>query len=253
MALVFLDLDGTALHEGRPVKGVLESIEALRKNNHTVAIATGRSPRLLYGKDKELGIDNLVLANGSYVTVKGKIIYERYIPNHVVKKAMDYVDAVKADLVIEYVDQYVSYRKDTDIAERFSNIFQIESPDLDTNYYPDKNVFSMVVFNNHDVDKMKAALPELEFNPSNALGYDVNIKGELKAAGVKAMAQYLGYPLAEVYAIGDGHNDITMLKAVGHGIAMGNSLPEVKAAAEYVTTDVNDYGVMNALKYYALI
>ncbi|HPJ23286.1 MAG TPA: Cof-type HAD-IIB family hydrolase [Bacillota bacterium] len=253
MALIFMDLDGTALFQGKPVKGVQESIQKLKENGHLVAIATGRSPLLLYEKDKELGIDILVLANGSFVIVDGKVIHEKYIPSDVVKRMMDYSDMHQTDLVVEYIDEYISYRKDSDIADRFSDIFNIEKPRYDGEHYPDRNVFSMLVFNKDDVNDMKTSLPELAFNESNALGYDVNLKGELKAEGVKAVIDYLKYPWEETYAIGDGHNDITMLKAVRHGIAMGNATDEVKAAAEFVTTDVNDYGVANGLKHYGLI
>ena len=63
----------------------------------------------------------------------------------------------------------------------------------------------------------------------------------------------MNFPIEETYALGDGHNDVTMIQAVKHGIAMGNASQEVKDAAEYVTTDVNDFGVQNALKHYKLI
>jgi len=253
MALIFLDLDGTALYKGKPVKGVLESIKALKANNHLVALATGRSPLLLYDNDKVFDTDLLVLANGGYVLAGGKVIHERYIPSDIVKKLMDYSDREQTDLVIEYSDEYISYRKDSDIANRFSQIFEIENPRYDGEFYPDRKVYSMLVFNKDNVEAMKKANPELAFNESNALGYDVNLQGELKAEGVKALVEYLEYPWEETYAIGDGHNDITMLKYVRHGIAMGNSKDDVKAAAEYVTTDVNDFGVMNALQHYKLI
>ncbi|XMB71638.1 Cof-type HAD-IIB family hydrolase [Mycoplasmatota bacterium WC30] len=253
MALIFIDLDGTALDRGQPAVGVIDSIKALRKNNHKVAIATGRSPRLLYGKEKLLGIDYLVLANGGYVVAKGDVIYERYIPNDVLKKTMDFVDNVKMDLVIEYLDTYVAYRKDTDLPDRFSDLFQIEAPSLDRTFYPDKNVFSMVVFKNERMAEMIEALPELDFNVTGAIGYDVNLKGGLKAEGVRELVKHLGYSEDEVYAIGDGFNDISMIKSVKYGIAMGNAVQELKDVADYVTTDVMDYGIRNALKHYKLI
>jgi len=253
MALIFFDLDGTTLYEGKPAPRVLESMELLRKNNHIIAIATGRSPILLYDKDKDLNTDYLVLSNGYYVTHKGKVIFEKYIPNESVKRFMDYADKHKADLVIEYKDRYVSYKKDTDVADRFSDLFAIDKPKLDSKFYPEENVFAMVVFETEDVEAMKEAFPELQFNLSNALGYDVNIKGDMKAEGINALIKYLDYPEDEVYAIGDGHNDISMIKAVKHGIAMGNATKELKAVAEYVTTSVNDAGVYNAMKHYKLI
>lgn len=253
MALIFFDLDGTTLYRGRPASRVLECIQLLKENNHTIAIATGRSPILLYDKDKELGIDYTVLANGYYVSYKGNVIYERYIPNDVVKRFMDFVDHHKADLVVEYKDRYVAYRKETDISDKFSDLFDIARPKLDDKYYPEENVFAMVVFASDDVIAMKKEFPELEFNLSNEFGYDVNIKGDMKAEGVKALIKHLNIPEDEVYAVGDGLNDLSMIKTVKHGIAMGNASDELKKAANYVTTSVHEDGVYNAMKYYKLI
>lgn len=253
MALVCMDLDGTILYEGKPVKGVLESIKLLKENNHDVAIATGRSPLLLYDLDKKLNVDYLILANGGYVKANNKVIYERYIPNDIVKKMMEYSDSERFDLVIEYDDEYLAYRKDTDVPDRFCNIFKIDLPALDRNIYPNRNVFSMLVFDKNKVEGMRRELPELQFNLSNELGFDVNANGGLKADGINALAKHLGYDVKDVYAIGDGYNDISMIQLVGHGIAMGNAGNELKQAAEYVTTDVNDYGLLNALKHYHLI
>lgn len=253
MALIFFDLDGTTLDEGTPAKGVIESIKALKANNHIVAIATGRTPSVLEGKDKLLGIENLVLGNGSYVVCNNEVIYERSIPNELVKRFMDFSDKMDADLVIEYLDRYVAYSKKTDVPDRFSDMFKLTRPILDSNFYQDEKVFAMVVFETERVKQYQDAFPELTFNISNSLGFDVNLKGGLKAEGIEEIIKYLNYSGDDVYALGDGHNDISMLKAAKHGIAMGNASDEVKEVAEYVTTNVDDFGVYNALKHYNLI
>ena len=48
-------------------------------------------------------------------------------------------------------------------------------------------------------------------------------------------------------AFGDGGNDIEMLRHAGIGVAMGNANDEVKAAADIVTTSVDDDGVANSI------
>lgn len=253
MALIFIDLDNTMLFKGKPAKGVKETIKELKEKNHIVAIATGRNPKLLYGVDKELEIDNLVLANGSYVVWHKEVIRENYIDNSVVKRMMDFADQEKFDLVIEYLDEYISYRKDTDAADKFSENYHLEKARYDNKFYPQRNVFAMVVFSDNVVEKIKQFFPELQFNKSSQYGYDVNPSGDLKAEGIKAVINHLQYPLEEIYAIGDSYNDVSMLKLVKHGIAMGNAVEELKKVAEYITTDVNDNGVYNAMKHYKLI
>ena len=44
-----------------------------------------------------------------------------------------------------------------------------------------------------------------------------------------------------------------MLKVAGHGVAMGNALASLKDVADYVTTSVDEDGVMNALRHFRLI
>lgn len=66
-------------------------------------------------------------------------------------------------------------------------------------------------------------------------------------------AQYYHTSAANCYAFGDSNNDAEMIKAAGHGIAMGNACNELKAIADYVTTDIDEDGIMNALKHFELI
>ena len=54
--------------------------------------------------------------------------------------------------------------------------------------------------------------------------------GITKGSGLTALAEMLDIPMHDVMAFGDGENDIEMLQAAGIGIAMGNAMPEVKAA-----------------------
>ena len=67
------------------------------------------------------------------------------------------------------------------------------------------------------------------------------------------IADRLGIDISETMAFGDGGNDESMLRAAGVGVAMGNALDSVKAHADYVTTDVDNDGVWNALKHFGII
>ena len=51
-------------------------------------------------------------------------------------------------------------------------------------------------------------------------------------------------------SFGDGENDIPMIKAAGLGVAMGNALDTVKAAADTVTLTNDENGVAAAIKKY---
>ena len=51
-------------------------------------------------------------------------------------------------------------------------------------------------------------------------------------------------------AIGDGYNDLSMIKFVGLGIAMGNAQEPVKKAADYITLSNEEDGVAEALEHF---
>jgi hydroxymethylpyrimidine pyrophosphatase-like HAD family hydrolase len=59
--------------------------------------------------------------------------------------------------------------------------------------------------------------------------------------------------MEDVYAFGDGLNDIEMIKGVGTGVAMGNAVEELKRHADLVTADVADDGISKALSKLGLI
>jgi hydroxymethylpyrimidine pyrophosphatase-like HAD family hydrolase len=82
---------------------------------------------------------------------------------------------------------------------------------------------------------------------------DVNLKGMNKQLGIDKMLEHFGIPLECAMAFGDGGNDIPMLQHVPYGVAMGNANDAVKAAAWYVTGDVDEGGLVNALEKFGLL
>ncbi len=71
---------------------------------------------------------------------------------------------------------------------------------------------------------------------------DLSPVGVSKASGLQHVCDRIGLTAADVLAIGDGRNDIEMLGWAGRGVAMGQSVDEVKAAADDVTASVHDEG-----------
>lgn len=51
-----------------------------------------------------------------------------------------------------------------------------------------------------------------------------------------------------VLAVGDSRNDVPMLAWAGTGVAMGNAVPDVRAAVRYVTADNENDGVAQAIE-----
>ncbi len=114
----------------------------------------------------------------------------------------------------------------------------------------------MIVINSkEDEEPMRKALSPY-FNIQrhrNEYSFDLTIKGESKAKGIKELVKGLNKDIKDTIAFGDGRNDIEMLEEVELGIAMGNSMIEAKQAAKYITSDIDDDGIMKALQYFSLI
>lgn len=72
---------------------------------------------------------------------------------------------------------------------------------------------------------------------------DLAPEGVSKASALAAVAERLGVAQADVLAIGDGRNDVEMLRWAGRGVAMGQAPLEVQEAADDVTRTVHDDGV----------
>ena len=78
-------------------------------------------------------------------------------------------------------------------------------------------------------------------------------RGNDKARGVATLLAHLGVEQSRVVAVGDGENDVGMLRAAGTGVAMGNAGKLARRAAKYVVERTNDEdGVAEAIRKYVL-
>lgn len=68
-----------------------------------------------------------------------------------------------------------------------------------------------------------------------------------KALSLAVLLQETGIRREEVIAIGDGYNDLSMIKFAGLGIAMKNAQEPVKKAADYITLSNDEDGVAEAV------
>jgi hydroxymethylpyrimidine pyrophosphatase-like HAD family hydrolase len=75
-----------------------------------------------------------------------------------------------------------------------------------------------------------------------------------KGAGVARLLASLGVPPERAAAVGDGENDVDMLRGVGLGIAMANAVPLARAASRHVLARSNDQdGVAEAVERFLLL
>jgi hydroxymethylpyrimidine pyrophosphatase-like HAD family hydrolase len=72
---------------------------------------------------------------------------------------------------------------------------------------------------------------------------DLTPVGVTKASALQHICAQLALTASDVLAIGDGRNDIEMLRWAGRGVAVGQAPEEVRSAADAVTAAAEDDGV----------
>lgn len=76
---------------------------------------------------------------------------------------------------------------------------------------------------------------------------DLNVPGVNKATGLGHLLEQWNIDWADVIAFGDNHNDLEMLQAAGHAVAMGNAREAVLEVADEVAPLNHEDGVLEVL------
>ncbi|RYJ02371.1 MAG: HAD family phosphatase, partial [Actinomycetales bacterium] len=77
---------------------------------------------------------------------------------------------------------------------------------------------------------------------------DIAPDGVSKASGLDVLCGRFGIDPADVLAVGDGHNDLEMLRWAGRGVAMGQAPPDLLDVADDVTGSVHEDGLAAELR-----
>lgn len=88
-----------------------------------------------------------------------------------------------------------------------------------------------------------------DLKPSRNYYCDVASVKVSKGNAVKAVCEYFEIKPEEIVTIGDGENDLSMFELTPNSVAMGNSLPEIKEKANYVTASNDEDGVAKVLGF----
>ena len=254
MHIIFFDIDGT-LATGKVVpESAKKAIKILRENKDLVFICTGRNITYVRNNFNEYA-DGFITNNGRLAYYNDEIIFDAPIDTETKKIIEEKLNKTKAG--------YVFHTKDHGYYNGPDDLSNVLSSTDDSGYIiykadeKDDAVYNFdICF--YDLDHYELIKKELEelciFNPHGAHpSADVTVLGTDKGDALTAVAKLFNVDILDTYAFGDGINDISMLKAAGHSIAMGNGQDLCKKAAEYITSNINDDGVYNGLSHYKLI
>lgn len=88
---------------------------------------------------------------------------------------------------------------------------------------------------------------DIYFVSTNDMYFEIMPQGVSKGNALKTLCEHLGIPLTNSVAIGDYYNDIELMHAAGHAVAVGNAPKEVQIEADEITGRCMDGGVAQVL------
>ena len=256
---VFFDVDGTlvSFKTHRVPQSTLEAIKKLQAKGIKVFVATGRHASILTEGNNvhEIDFDGFVTLNGQYCFTKDrKVIYENNICREDIVALLEFLKENRFPCAfVEDRDTYMNYIDDV-VVNLLKSVNVPLPPIEDIERAKDGKVFQLNPYIpvEFEAEVMKV-LPNCEATRWSPTFIDVIPAGGGKHVAIQKIMEYYGYKKDEIMAFGDGGNDKTMLMTAGIGIAMGNANEDVKEIADYVTTSVDNDGVLNALKHFNVI
>lgn len=274
--ILLIDIDGTLVdYENRLPVSAVEAIRKARANGHRVYLCSGRSKAENKQEIWDIGIDGYIGGNGSYVESDGVVVMHQLITADQCRRIVDWLDErglefylesnnglfasrTFKDVVIPIMAEYQRRKgrtvaDNTDYKQAFPGM--IWDGEL---YRDDLNKLSYVLHSYQDYLDAQEAFPEMQHGTwggagETALFGDMGVKNITKAHAVETLLAYLGAQKEDTIAFGDAKVDIPMFEACAYGVAMGSGGEEIKAAADYVTGDVDKDGLYDAFVHLGLI
>lgn len=267
--LVALDMDGTLLNSDHETTPYTRNVIARAvKSGKIAALSTGRCLSELVEHLETLPeIRYAICENGACVYDAGKkaCIHQTAIPAEDVEKVLDLADDYDVNRQMFIDNQsYLECRDEEDFKRyhiyEYVNVFRrgsIYVEDMRTIFekYRDHvekiNIyFSDASSRRSFCERMKHM--NLRVAESVGIGLEISPNDATKGKGLETLCDYLRLPLDNAMAVGDGGNDLDIMKTAGLAVAMGNAIDEVLELADVVTEDCDHDGAAKAIERYMM-
>lgn len=282
---IFFDIDGTILPADAIIpESTIKALSLAQKNGHEIFLNTGRSKPIIPKTLLNLNFDGLICGTGTFAEYKGKPmfknVYNQDQTNRIIDLSLKYdipvIMSTNTECVATSSDaaKFIAMFTEGEFDEsQFKSAEDItKSPLLDsmrpfivdddkTNFYKNYTDISDFVYidSPFNVEKVNSMIGEdlnaekASFKVPDDYSGEITMTAYTKSTGIKNLLDLIGADMKDSIAVGDGYNDVEMLKAANLSIAMGNAPDDVKQIADYVTDDIKSDGVSNALKHFKII
>ena len=276
--IIFLDVDGTLIdYEAKLPASAAKAVDMARANGHKVYICTGCSKAEIEQRNL-CELDGMIGGNGAYVEDHGHVVMHQGLSKEDVKHIVDWCNERHLGFYLEansgmYCNDYMleqgpetmikyaqgkgaDLTKAKETSKKFMDGFiHLQGEDL---YRDDVNKISFILSSYQDHLDSQKEFPHLIANTWGGKG-EVALYGDLGPTGItkrhaiEVLLDYLKKKKKDTISFGDAKIDLSMFECCDYNVAMGNGGKEIKEAADYITTDVNDDGLYNAFRYLNLI
>ena len=240
------DLDGTLLtSEKKLPEGTLTVLEEYRRAGSLIGVVTSRSESNIRSFMGSLAPDILITSGGADLKIRGEQIFCSAFKAEQVTEMIATARALIKDvnITVDAADGsfYRNYRAEDDALEAsWGDSIQAE---LDIFEKPALKV-CFEIFDEDKADELIARLPSCDaVRFTDGFWYKFTPHGVNKESAIIKACKYLGIETSDIIAFGDDIADIGMLKLAGIGVAMGNSVPELKETADVVIGSNDDDGI----------
>ncbi len=263
--LIVADLDGTLLtNEAKISERTKQLIIELEKHGVLFSFASGRLHSALISFAEEIDIKiPLISLDGCLIKnhPEGKVLFESYVPEKYVKKALLYADKFLLNIALCHADA-IYYTEGNSVIpqvmEKFGARYE-EVPD----YNSLTNETLEISISSDYQDNIKYVRDRLSFPYSFGLNtsyfkshsykgvyyLEIRNKGINKGKALKILLRNLKINQNETAVIGDWHNDISLFLPKVLKVTLSNSLPELKRIADIeIQKDNNEDGAAEFLE-----
>jgi Cof subfamily protein (haloacid dehalogenase superfamily) len=254
--IAFFDIDGTLINVPtqmmEPSKKTIETLKAFQKAGNKIFIASARGS--LPFKNTLISFDGFIGNDGHYIIYDNEIILDDLFHEDELKTLQETFKLYDGRYIFSgHKNSWSTYWEDPYMLEH-SRMFNHSTtkPDYLIEQFEIKDIKAIaccVLFKNtDDLWSTYEALKDhftMSVYDTGLIRMDIYRKGFTKGTAVRHMIEKLGFNLEDSYAFGDGENDMQMLQLVGHGVAMGNAVPQLKKVAKEFTDSVLEEGIAN--------
>lgn len=258
--IIFFDIDGTIMDEfGFIPPSAIEAIHAAQARGVKCIVNTGRPYTHIEKFIIDIGFDGYICSCGQLLMMDGEQVFRAEVDESICGEIVRRADECLLDAYYEAEEgmrQMLHHKPDEGMRVYMERMlergFDISQDPHEKGYIFDK--FCIWVREDSLSEPfIRFAGEHYSLIDRGGGMYECILKGYSKATGIDYVRRMLGTEAGDCYAIGDSGNDLPMLRAVGHSIAMGNAPDRVKADVEYVTESLHCDGLAKALRHYGLI